>query len=372
MPDKSAPWIAIDRIEAFIQPEPAIILLGFALCSWIVPRIFLRNIEPERTRSLQILFKNLGYHLIFGVFCFIVYSLLRRFNLQPLNVTASRIATYVGLVNLFMGSAIFVKTCRIFVFQYFFLSHKNVAFPVLLVNLFTLLLSILLATWLSAEIFNIRLAPILATSALFSLVLGLAMQDTLGNLFAGIALQFDKPYEIGDWIEIQTQGYRWVGQVYEISWRATLLVASTEETITVPNRIVAQAQVSNFSTRFRPILRFQIFRIPFRSDIPQIKNLLLTVAGTIQEIRKSPMPKAFVFETTESWIGFKLIYAIDNFGRQTVIADQLLSQCIAALESAGVSLASQRVIIQSSPIPEISNYLGKIALASSTPVPAKT
>ena len=120
-----------------------------------------------------------------------------------------------------------------------------------------------MATWIGAEIFNIRLTPILATSAIFSLVLGLALQDTLGNLFAGVALQFDKPYEIGDWIEIQSSGQKWIGQVYEISWRATVLIASTEESITVPNRIVAQAQIANYSTKYRPITRSQLFRLPF-------------------------------------------------------------------------------------------------------------
>jgi small-conductance mechanosensitive channel len=222
----------------------------------------------------------------------------------------------------------------------------KVAFPVLLVNLFTLLLSIILAAWIGAEIFNIRLTPLLATSAIFSLVLGLAMQDTLGNLFAGVALQFDKPYEIGDWIEIQTNGHKWTGQVYEISWRATVLISFTEEAITVPNRVVAQAQVSNFSTKYRPIIRSQTFRLPFGVDIDQVKYILIQVAASTSEIRKTPAPKVYVSETTESWLGFRLIYFIDNYGSQFFIADKILSQGIAQLEKAGFQLASHRITLQ--------------------------
>lgn len=63
----------------------------------------------------------------------------------------------------------------------------------------------------------------------FSLILGLALQDTLGNLFAGVALQLDKPYEIGDWIEISPRAQVWVGQVEEISWRATTMIGLFDE-----------------------------------------------------------------------------------------------------------------------------------------------
>ena len=89
------------------------------------------------------------------------------------------------------------------------------------------------------------------------------MQDTLGNLFAGVALQFDKPYEIGDWIEIHNSGQKWVGQIYEITWRATLLIGFVEEFITVPNRVMGQSEISNFrrSTTLLFVLRFLNFRL---------------------------------------------------------------------------------------------------------------
>ena len=85
--------------------------------------------------------------------------------------------------------------------------------PVLLVNLFSLLLSAVIGFWMMTGIFEFNLAPLLATSAVFSIVLGLALQDTLGNLFAGVALQLDKPYEMGAAIEVTTSSQKWVGQV---------------------------------------------------------------------------------------------------------------------------------------------------------------
>jgi small-conductance mechanosensitive channel len=203
-----------------------------------------------------------------------------------------------------------------------------------------------LTAWIGAEIFNVRLTPLLATSAIFSLVLGLALQDTLGNLFAGVALQFDKPYEIGDWIEIQTGTQKWVGQVYDISWRATVLIAFGEEAITVPNRIMGQAQIANFATKYRPIMRNLLFRLPFDVEISRAKELLIKAAVSVPEIRKTPSPVVIITETTESWINFKLLYFIDNFGLQYRIADYIQSRVLDELRKGGISLAKAQIIIE--------------------------
>ena len=162
----------------------------------------------------------------------------------------------------------------------------RVAVPVLLVNLFTLLLSMVLGGWIVTDIFNVRLAPLLATSAIFSLVLGLALQDTLGNLFSGVAMQFDKPYEIGDWVEIQTGGtQKWVGQIEEISWRATVLIGFAEELITIPNRVISQSEISNFTRKGKPIIRSQVFRIAFGEDQVKVRR---GDAGRRARVRRDP------------------------------------------------------------------------------------
>ena len=149
--------------------------------------------------------------------------------------------------------------------------------PVLLVNLFTLVLTTSLFAWLASEIFNLRIMPLVATSAAISLVVGLAIQDTLGNLFAGVALQFDKPYEIGDWVEIESANgsHKWTGQIREISWRATVLTGFMNETVTIPNRVVSQSQIANFSNKGHPAIRRQIYRIPHGASDEKVRNALI-------------------------------------------------------------------------------------------------
>jgi small-conductance mechanosensitive channel len=256
-----------------------------------------------------------------------------------------RICAYVGLLTLLEGALLFIKTSKILIFEYLFLGHMRVGVPLLLVNIFTLLLSIGIGVWLVSEVFAIRLAPLLATSAAFTLVLGLALQETLGNLFAGIALQLDKPYEIGDWVEINSGGQKWIGQVHEISWRATILIGYGNEQLSIPNRILGQAQVSNYAHRPHPIARNHPFRVPFGTDLARAKDILLNTVKAVPGVSREVEPLILVSETTESWITLKVIYYISDFGLQYVVADEVISAALASLESGTIPLAPQRLLV---------------------------
>ncbi len=327
-----------------VQLEPALVIAGLAALAWFAYQAFLRGLTADRHRLLGSSFSNLAIHLASAAALLAAYQGLRFAAATGISPGAiDRVSSYVGVVTLLSGSMVFVKTSRILVLQYLFIGHMRAGVPILLVNLFTLLLSIILGGWLFGEIFNVNLTPLLATSAVLSLVLGLALQDTLGNLFAGVALQFDKPYEIGDWIEIQAQSQKWIGQVQEISWRATVLVGFSDETLTIPNRVVAQAEVSNYSTKRLPIVRSQIFRLPYGVSLTRAKEVLLSAAGSVPQIRLVPAPLVIATEAGESWIAVKLVYSIDDYGAQFVIADQVITAALKALAGAGIPLASARL-----------------------------
>jgi small-conductance mechanosensitive channel len=341
----SQPWLQLERIESLVQLEPALVIVGLAVAAWVFYKLFLRKLSDERHRNLSKLFRNVFFHLCIGTALFAAYYALLLVGNYGERDTLARLNSYVGLLTLLSGATIFVKTWRIIVFEYLFIGHMRVGVPLLLVNLFTLLLSVTIGGWMVTELFGLKIAPLLATSAIASLVLGLALQDTLGNLFSGVALQFDKPYEIGDWIEIHNGAQKWTGQVLEISWRATVLIGFTEETITVPNRVMAQAQISNFATKNRPIIRSQSFRFALDSPIDRVKKSLLDAVRTQPGIRRDPEPVVLLMETDESWVVAKLIYFIDNFGAQYSIGDQVIGACLASVQAAGLKLAPARLAV---------------------------
>ncbi|MGK5085571.1 mechanosensitive ion channel domain-containing protein [Bdellovibrionota bacterium FG-1] len=341
----SQPWIPLSKIEELVQFEPALLIAGLVLGAWLVYKLLLRDISPERHRNLHNHFQNLWLHSAIALTLFSSYSLLAR--LDDGNPAIERVLSYIGLFTLLSGSTAFVKAARILMFEYLFLSHMRVAVPLLLVNLFTLLLSMLIGGWLATEVFSVRLAPLLATSAIFSLVLGLALQDTLGNLFAGVALQFDKPYSIGDWIEIQNGAQKWVGRVEEISWRATGMIGVAEEFITVPNRVMAQAQISNFSLKTKPFIRSQVFRMGHKANIKKTKEILIAGAARSSHVRKDISPLVLITEVADSWLSFKLLYFIDDYGAQFSIGDEVITYAMEELRLAGIELETPKLQLKS-------------------------
>jgi small-conductance mechanosensitive channel len=345
-PKISHAWIPADRIEALIQLEPFLVIVGIAISSYVFYRLFFSKLSELRHKNLGKLFNNLWVHLLFLICGFGGYWFL---NLEaPHSLAMERVSTYVGLATIIFGAVVLIKSAKILLFEWLFLNHMKEGVPVLLVNIFTLGLSILVFSVLAGEVFNIRLGPFLATSAALTVVIGLAVQDTLGNLFAGVALQIDKPYEIGDWIEIQSANQKWSGQVLEVSWRATVLTGWADETLTIPNRVLAQAQISNFSFGRRPIVRSQVFRLPHDCNRDLVRRLLLDGARSAKSIAQQPGPLVLINETHESWIPFKLVFFVEDFGAQWISANEVIENVLDRLKKNGIELARSHLEITKS------------------------
>lgn len=328
-----------ERLQSILGLEQFFLLLGFCVVDYLVYKIFLRNTIPERHISLGRQFKELVWAWVpFGAF----------FSLQW-GVSQGRwdaitpFYHYFGIAALLLGTIVFVRATRIMVSLYLFLNSLRVSVPILLINIFTLLIAIFVAAWISTSVFGVRWAPLLATSAIVSVVLGLALQDTLGNLFAGIALQFDKPFEIGDWVEVHSERQVFVGEVHEITWRATTLYGFFDEVITVPNRLVAQSEISNFSARKKPIYRGLSLFLDVRTRSEELKSLFAKILketpGVLQDLEHFIMLR----DLTEKGAHWRLFYPIVHYSKQYIIVDDILMRVHRELAARGIETARLRV-----------------------------
>ena len=302
-------------------------------------KFFLKRASQVRHQNIQNHLKLINKHFFALTALFVLFILAH--DHIPDSWILKKITPYLASLTYVTGIYLFVRACRLNVLMYLFLGSMGAGVPLLLVNIFSLILFVTIGFWSISHLFEVQVAPLLATSAAFSVILGLALQDTLGNLFAGISLQIDKTFEIGDWLEIQNGPTKVIGQVKELSWRATVMGGLSDEVITVPNKVVALSQISNYSPPGAPILRSQIFRLSHDQDHAQAKDLLERAVSQIADVRAIPSPFAYIFEVTESWTTIKIIYFIDNYGRQFVIGDKVFSFCSAMLTNHGFKLAHQ-------------------------------
>lgn len=330
-------FIQTQNLYNLLEIEPYILLGILLITTWLFYRFFLQEASEDRHRNIQNHFKNIVRHFIILSLLFFFFLLLNESDLQVLSL--KRLTPYLGLATLVWGMIVFVKTCRLVVLQYLFMSSMRSGVPLLLVNIFSLLLSIILIFWTASHVFGIQLGPLLATSAAFSIILGLALQDTLGNIFAGISMQIDKSFEIDDWLEIVSGSQKIIGQVKEVTWRSTVLQGWNDEIVTLPNRWLAQAQISNFSPKDSPIVRSVTFRIEHGADPDIVIDTLESSIAGISEIRGIPSPVAYISEANENYISFKLVYHMDNYGAQHSIGDKIYRNGFKALHGKGIRLA---------------------------------
>ena len=117
-------------------------------------------------------------------------------------------------------------------------------------------------------------SSLLTTSALLTAVVGLALQDTLGNMVSGLALQMQRPFQVGDWIQFDPDP-RQIGQVTEVNWRATTLMTSELVEVIVPNALLAKAPIRNFSRPSHVARRTVTVQGPYESSPKRVHDAIL-------------------------------------------------------------------------------------------------
>lgn len=334
-------WIPVEKIQYLLQLEAFAVLWALIPMAWLFYKLFLKGITEKRHANLRgRFFRTCVYFLITTVLAIAHWAFFKNAYKSADEYLLVKFASYLTLFALTFGVISVVKIAQIYIYLYLFFANMSVGVPRLLANIFTLVFSLLLVSWIAADIFGFHLTAVLATSAVFSLVLGLALQDTLGNLFSGVALQIDRPFSIGDWVEIHNGSEKWNGQVQEISWRATTLMGFADELILIPNRLIAQSQLLNFSHLQKPARLNQAFRFRFDVNIPLARKSLLDGLASVPQVLSDPPPRTLITDVTESWITIKVFYSLEDYGMRYRTGDVILTNILDQIRKNNLALAT--------------------------------
>ncbi|NDC53006.1 MAG: hypothetical protein EBZ74_01640 [Planctomycetia bacterium] len=152
---------------------------------------------------------------------------------------------------------------------------------------------------------GIDAGELLTGSALVTAVLGFALKDTLGNVFAGLAIHAEHPFEIGDWIQYDANPAH-VGRVVEINWRATKVITLDEAYVIIPNGQLAQASIRNF-TKPEPWSRRSLYVItPYDVPPQRVQSIILDAIrgsfGVLEHPAPSVVTSDFKERGVEHWV----------------------------------------------------------------------
>ena len=176
--------------------------------------------------------------------------------------------------------------------------------PRLLRDLIRILLVGLAAAVVYSTVWGKDLSGALAALGVSSIVVGLALQEPLGNLFSGVMLLMERPFEVGDHIEIGD----FSGEVKEINWRSAHLKSFGGLTRVVPNSVLNKEVITNYSRPRR--MRMEMIEVSFSyDDAPNdVRDTLLAVAAETPGVIAAPAPIAATLNFGDFGIAYRLIY----------------------------------------------------------------
>lgn len=187
---------------------------------------------------------------------------------------------------------------------------------------------------------GVNLTGLLATSAVFTAVIGFAMQDTLGNILAGLALQFDSSLRLGDWIKVDDQS----GQVTQIKWRYTSIRTRNGETVIIPNSHLMKGKYILITdpelgeVRWR---RWVWFSVDY--SVPSAEVIRLAEASVAEAdipcVAKAPPPSCVVMEFNPGYVHYALRYWLTDALQDDPTDSVVRRHVLAALQRQGLRIA---------------------------------
>ena len=160
------------------------------------------------------------------------------------------------------------------------------------------------------DIWGVDIAPYLAGVGISGIVLGLALQDSLKNVFGGVTLLLDKTFQVGD--KIMLEGGT-VGEILDIGLRSTKMRTYDNELIYIPNGYLANSKVQNY-TRPDPQVRTNVlFGVEYGTDIQKVKKVVIDEIKKMEGIMVDPEPTVQFLEMGDFALNFKASFWVEQW-----------------------------------------------------------
>lgn len=266
----------------------------------------------------------------------------------------------------------FTRTGLVALFDYFLGKRLGVVVPRLTRDVVAGAVYLVVLVLSVQAITGMELKALVATSAVLTLVLGLALQETLGMLFAGMTLLGDRRLAPGTWVEMDGI----LGHVEELGWRVLVLRTRLGQRLLVPNTNVTRSPLRVWSANDMGAVVVRL-GTSYGASPAKVRELLATVASTIPEVASQPKPQFLLSAFGDSALEWECRLWTSEPWRQADIVDAFLSRAWYALRREGIEIPyPQRVVHQVtrelSPPADllIAQALGQCPTFASLPAPA--
>lgn len=182
---------------------------------------------------------------------------------------------------------------------------------------------------------EIDVTKVFTASVLTTAVIGLALQETLGNVMAGLALQLERDLEIGDWISLDD---KIAGQIREIRWRATTIVTKNGDLTLIPNTAITRGMIVNYSRPTTAHRQWIHVRVHFRHPPARVRDVIVAAVRALPFVRIDPPADCILHEFKDDASVYSVRYWMDDVRRDDTMDSAVRSAIWYALHRAGMEI----------------------------------
>ena len=253
---------------------------------------------------------------------------------------ASRADTVVKVIRLVLFGILaylLVRVLNSLIFGLIYQMRSGYEAPTLVRNIFSIIAFTALFLLIFSSIFEgVNLGALFTTSAIFGVILGLALQDTLGNFFAGISLQADRPFQIGDVITVGAQHHS--GVVEEITWRAVKIRTFQNHVVLISNSTAAREPIE-VCPRDNLNARLVFFNTLYSDSPAKTIHVVREAVREADNVSDKITPVVRIRNLGESGVDYEVKYWLTDYAKFND-TDALVRQRIwYAFRRAGLSFA---------------------------------
>jgi small-conductance mechanosensitive channel len=266
----------------------------------------------------------------------------------------------VLIVELLLAAYLAIEAAETIVLHYWLGERKKVQLPAVVRHLILAVLYAVAALSIVGSVTGVDVLPLLATSTVVTVVLGLALQDTLGNLFAGLALHSEQAFGVGDWILVD--GIE--GKVVYMGWRSTRLQTFSWDVVSLPNSVIAKARVQNFYAPSKVCARNLELLVPLGAAPEDVERAARRACAALPGVLAEPAPKTWLTGMTPLYQRYVVKIWIEDFEQHDDTESDLLKALWRACREEGVALA------QAAALPAVDARVPEGAVIAAAPAPA--
>ena len=233
-------------------------------------------------------------------------------------------------ISVLLGALFVIALIRRYLWEGYFQKKRGTEIPKFLREVAALIVFIMAVVFVLAHIYGkgSALAGVVAGSGVIAIILGFAMQDLLGNIISGIALEIGKPFKRGDWLMFET----YHAEVIEVNWRSTRLRTNDDVCLDIPNNQIVRHTIVNLSYPAKVHAMRLTIGIDYNVPPNRVKEVILGAARESIGVVPDPAPKCFLKEFGESAIQYELKFSMDEDARYNEIFDSIRTNIWYALK----------------------------------------